>query len=142
MASGAPPIIRRSNPPPPPRPIPVRSRLQPPPPLPDRARLPLRSAALPHPQLRRPHRQRLLSPRPPRSFSRTRNRPMGDGPSPQAPSRRFRLKAFADAWNGIVVVVRTQPNARIHLAATVAAVVLAGWLGLTAGEWSALVCAI
>jgi diacylglycerol kinase (ATP) len=57
-------------------------------------------------------------------------------------SRGFRLRSFAEACNGILVVLRTQPNARIHAAAAAAAVAMGCWLGLNPGEWAAVVCAI
>ncbi len=56
--------------------------------------------------------------------------------------RRFRLRGFADAWRGIKLVLLTQPNARIHAVAAAAAIALGAWLGLSAGEWSALACVI
>jgi len=53
-----------------------------------------------------------------------------------------RCRSFRYAANGIVVLFRTQHNAWIHAAATVA-VVIAGWrLGISAGDWRWLVSAI
>jgi diacylglycerol kinase len=54
---------------------------------------------------------------------------------------RARLASFRYAWRGIVALIRTQGNARIHLAATVG-VVAAGWaLGVSRGEWALLALA-
>jgi diacylglycerol kinase (ATP) len=53
-----------------------------------------------------------------------------------------RAKSFHHALRGIAYVVRTQPNAWIHLAASIA-VLAAGWLlHVTRGEWLALFLAI
>jgi diacylglycerol kinase len=53
-----------------------------------------------------------------------------------------RADSFRHALRGIGLVLRTQPNAWIHLAATVA-VTVAGWLlHVTRGEWLALILAI
>ena len=53
-----------------------------------------------------------------------------------------RLKSFADAGRGIVLLVRTQPNARIHLLATV--LVIAAGIGfrIPSGEWCLLALAM
>jgi diacylglycerol kinase (ATP) len=54
---------------------------------------------------------------------------------------RARLRGFVYAWRGIVVLVRTQGNARIHLVAT-AAVGVAGLIfRVSAGEWAILALA-
>lgn len=46
-----------------------------------------------------------------------------------------RLASFGYAIRGLADVVRTQPNARIHLVATIA-VIVAGWyFSITGGEW-------
>mgnify|MGYP005850685203 CR=1 FL=1 len=44
--------------------------------------------------------------------------------------------SFKHAWAGIVYVVRTQRNARIHLAIAAAAVGLGLWIGLTLTQWA------
>lgn len=55
------------------------------------------------------------------------------------PSHRASLVAsFAYAWQGIVYVVRTQRNARIHLTIGMAVLVLAGLLRLPVVEWAIL----
>lgn len=53
-----------------------------------------------------------------------------------------RLKSFSFAFSGIAAMLRTQHNAWIHLAATIAAVVLGLWFGIARGEWMLLVVAI
>jgi len=55
---------------------------------------------------------------------------------------RSRLRAFRFAFEGVGYLVRTQPNARIHLAATVAVVSLAAWLRVDREGWVWLVLAI
>jgi diacylglycerol kinase (ATP) len=49
-----------------------------------------------------------------------------------------RLRSFGYAWKGIAWLIRSQPNAQIHLAATICAVATAWWLQITAGEWCAI----
>ena len=56
--------------------------------------------------------------------------------------RRSLLKSFADARKGITYTVRTQRNARIHLAATLVVIALSLWFGITALEWTAILLAI
>ncbi|MEY4927819.1 MAG: hypothetical protein RI894_2255 [Bacteroidota bacterium] len=53
-----------------------------------------------------------------------------------------RLKSFHYAFSGIAEVVRSQPNAKIHLVGLVASIVLGGVCGLSAIEWAvvALCC--
>ena len=55
---------------------------------------------------------------------------------------RSRLRAFRFAFEGLGYLVRTQPNARIHLAVTVAVVFLAAWLHVGREGWVWLVLAI
>jgi len=53
-----------------------------------------------------------------------------------------RLQSFAYALQGVAVLVRTQPNALIHLLATIL-VCVAGWyIGLSRAEWLWIVVAI
>ncbi len=55
---------------------------------------------------------------------------------------RSRVASFGYATKGIVTLVRTQPHAQIHLAATVI-VALLGWgFGVTRMEWALLLMAI
>jgi diacylglycerol kinase (ATP) len=49
--------------------------------------------------------------------------------------RWFSLQA---AWAGVVHTLRTQPNARIELAATIGVTLAGGWFGLSGGEWAIL----
>ena len=56
--------------------------------------------------------------------------------------RRSLLKSFANAGNGVAYTIRTQRNARIHLAATVVVVALSLGFGITALEWTAILLAI
>jgi diacylglycerol kinase (ATP) len=57
-------------------------------------------------------------------------------------SPRARLASFAFAIEGLVALVRTQANARIHLAASVAVVAVGLAVQLAAWEWVSLVLAI
>jgi len=57
-------------------------------------------------------------------------------------SLRERAQSFADAGRGIAFLLASQPNARIHALATVAAIALGAVLGLTAGEWCWIALAI
>jgi diacylglycerol kinase (ATP) len=56
-------------------------------------------------------------------------------------SRGFRPASFADAGRGLRALVG-EPNARVQLAAALAVVALAGWLGLDRRDWALLVLAI
>ncbi len=55
---------------------------------------------------------------------------------------RNRLRSFRFAFNGILAFLRSEPNGRIHLAATVAVVAMASWLGCTVMEWALLTFAM
>lgn len=46
-----------------------------------------------------------------------------------------RLKSFACALQGVVCLVRTQPNVRLHLLATALACAAGGVVGLSRMEW-------
>lgn len=46
-----------------------------------------------------------------------------------------RIKSFAHALRGMVYLVRTQPNARVHLLATVAVCMAGAYVGLSRDEW-------
>ena len=50
-----------------------------------------------------------------------------------------RFASFKYAANGIAHVLRTQPNARVHAAITLAVVAIGLWLGLNRIEWAILV---
>ncbi len=53
-----------------------------------------------------------------------------------------RIKSISYALAGIATMLRTQHNAWLHLAATVAVVLLALWFAVPAAEWMALILAI
>lgn len=53
-----------------------------------------------------------------------------------------RLKSFTHALHGLVLLVRTQPNARLHLLAAVLACTAGGYFGLSRGEWLWITAAI
>ncbi|MFM7275027.1 MAG: diacylglycerol kinase family protein [Gammaproteobacteria bacterium] len=55
---------------------------------------------------------------------------------------RKRIASFGYAFEGLAVMLRTQPNAWIHSCATVLVVGLGAWLGLPRGDWALLVVAI
>ena len=57
-------------------------------------------------------------------------------------SLRARAQSFADAGRGIALLLAREPNARIHAAASIAAVALGAWLGVSAGEWCWIALAI
>jgi diacylglycerol kinase (ATP) len=53
-----------------------------------------------------------------------------------------RIASFRYALAGIAHLVRSQPNARIHLAIAAAVVWLGLWLGLTARDWAVIALTI
>ena len=53
--------------------------------------------------------------------------------------RRFRFASFKYAASGIVHVLRTQPNARLHAVFTLAVTTVGLWLELSRIEWAILV---
>lgn len=55
---------------------------------------------------------------------------------------KARLKSFAYAASGIFVLVRTQANAKIHLAATVLVIIAGFWLHVSPQDWALLVIAM
>ena len=57
-------------------------------------------------------------------------------------SLRARAQSFVDAFRGIAALLANEPNARIHLLATIAAIALGAWLGLSASEWCWIALAI
>lgn len=52
---------------------------------------------------------------------------------------RARLRSFRYAFQGGRYVLRTQPNAWIHAAVSLAVILLAAWLSLPARDWVVLV---
>jgi diacylglycerol kinase (ATP) len=61
---------------------------------------------------------------------------------PRSFSLAARVASFGHALRGLAELVATQHNAWIHAAATLAACALAALLGISAGEWLAVVLAI
>jgi diacylglycerol kinase (ATP) len=57
-------------------------------------------------------------------------------------SLRARAQSFVDAGRGIAALLASEPNAQIHLVASIAAVALGLWLGLSASEWCWIALAI
>ncbi len=57
-------------------------------------------------------------------------------------SFRDRLDSFRFALRGLVLTLRTQHNARIHLAASLAVIAMGLYLGLEPGDWAWLTLAI
>lgn len=53
-----------------------------------------------------------------------------------------RLRSFAYALRGLALLVRTQPNARVHLLATLLVCAAGAYLDLTRADWLWLVVAI
>lgn len=49
-----------------------------------------------------------------------------------------RLRSFRYAWSGLLWLVSSQPNARIHLVATVCAIAVGFWLKIAPLEWCAI----
>ena len=60
---------------------------------------------------------------------------------PRRPSPS-RVASFRYAFGGIGYLLRTQPNARIHAAFTLAVLILGVWLNLTCTTWAILMLAI
>ena len=67
---------------------------------------------------------------------------MRPGDLPPTRTGKFRWAAFADAMRGLGHVFTTQPNARFHVWAALAAVLLASGLHFAAGEWAVLCLSI
>ena len=57
-------------------------------------------------------------------------------------SLRDRVRSFAHALRGVGVLIRSQHNARVHLAATVLVVLMGVLLGVSRMEWCLLVIAM
>jgi len=56
--------------------------------------------------------------------------------------RRFRWVTFRYALEGFVHVLKTQPNAWVHSAFTLAVVLAGLWLGLSRVEWAILLATV
>lgn len=52
-----------------------------------------------------------------------------------------RLRSFKHALNGLRILLKTQPNARIHVAATVAVIIAGCAFGITRGDWCLVIFA-
>lgn len=59
-----------------------------------------------------------------------------------APPRRLRRQSFADAFRGILFMLTSQPNARVHLTATAGVIGFGAWLRLGLSEWIWIALAI
>lgn len=53
-----------------------------------------------------------------------------------------RIKSFGHALDGIVLMLKTQHNAWLHLLASAVVAGLAGWCGVSAAEWRWLLSAM
>lgn len=53
-----------------------------------------------------------------------------------------RIRSFQFAFRGLFSLIKTQPNARIHLLATIAVILAGVLLHVSAGEWCWLVLAM
>jgi diacylglycerol kinase (ATP) len=52
------------------------------------------------------------------------------------------VTSFRYAWAGLVYLLRTQPNARIHLVITAAVIGVGAWLELPARDWAVIALAM
>jgi len=53
-----------------------------------------------------------------------------------------RIESFGHAFRGLTILVKSQPNARFHLCATVCVITLGIVLGISAVEWAVLSLAV
>ncbi|MCB0802248.1 MAG: diacylglycerol kinase family protein, partial [Flavobacteriales bacterium] len=53
-----------------------------------------------------------------------------------------RLKSFSHAINGLVILIKVEPNARIHLLAAIVVILLAYILKISINEWALIVISI
>lgn len=67
---------------------------------------------------------------------------MSDTLPPRKLSFRQRAISFRCALRGIGWLIRSEHNAKIHLAATIVACLLGGWLRVSINDWCWLVAAI
>lgn len=61
---------------------------------------------------------------------------------PKKPFVAGRIASFGYAFKGIAMLIRTQPNAWIHVLATAVVTVSGIWLHIPAGEWALLLIAM
>lgn len=59
-------------------------------------------------------------------------------PKPKDRSIASRLRSFAFAARGILLLLKQEPNARLHLLATLLVTALGLWLDLSAYDWALL----
>ncbi len=57
-------------------------------------------------------------------------------------SLKKRLQSFQHAWNGLRILWREEPNARIHFVAAMVAFSGAWWLHISAMEWVCIVLCV
>ena len=55
---------------------------------------------------------------------------------------KSRAKSFHYAFSGFFYVIRTQPNAWIHAAFTIAVIFLSAWLRISRQDWQVIIIAI
>jgi diacylglycerol kinase (ATP) len=67
---------------------------------------------------------------------------MNPDPEATSGSRSGLAKSFVFAWRGIVELIRSQRNARVHLLVTAVVAIVGLLLRISAGEWAALVLAM
>ena len=67
---------------------------------------------------------------------------MNPDPEASTGSRSRLAKSFVFAWRGVVELLRSQPNARIHLVMSIAITCVALLLRVSRGEWALLVVAM
>jgi diacylglycerol kinase len=60
----------------------------------------------------------------------------------KSPGTTSLIDSFRNALNGLRYALRTQRNARIHLAVTLIVLILGLWLGLTLIEWCLVITCI
>ena len=52
------------------------------------------------------------------------------------------LRSFRHAFAGAAYLLRTQPNARIHLVVAIGVIAVSAWLGLAAIEWAIIILCV
>ncbi|MDR2928968.1 MAG: diacylglycerol kinase family protein [Cytophagaceae bacterium] len=57
-------------------------------------------------------------------------------------SIKKRLKSFVYAFNGLLLLIKNEHNARIHLVTTVCAVIAGFWFNISSLEWIVIIFAI
>lgn len=66
---------------------------------------------------------------------------MGSPATPGRPAKIRRIDSFRFAIRGLTVLLRTQPNARIHAGITIAVLAAGCWLGISRSDWIAVILA-